>query len=338
MVASSQRRAVGIWLVVSVAALSCSERADAQTPTPHGAALAEFREARKLVDAGDCAGALPHLERSLAHESSIGARLSVAECVEATEPLRAWKSLADAAALAYVTHDDRLQLAEERVAQVERALPTLRVVLTPSDLARPGLEVSLDGAPVDRYHLRRGIVAVSNGEHTVEVRAPGMAPWSRKVIASAPGSTAELAVELTVRPPEIVPLQATPARVVVHSDSRVPRRAAGLALLATGVVGVGVGVTFGILALGKASDLDEACGGTRQACTTSPRDVSSTQQSAVTMANVSTVSLIAGAVAAAAGVGLLLWPSPSSPAKTAGGTRLTPTTGRSHGLALEGTF
>lgn len=338
MPSSSHRRAVRIGLVASAAALSFSARAGAQAPVDHGAAVAEFREARKLVDAGDCVGALPHLERSLAHESSIGARLSIAECVEATEPLRAWRSLADAAVLAYVTHDDRLQLAEARAAQLERALPTLRVVLAPSDLARPGLDVSLDGSSLDKYHLRRGIVAVSNGEHTVEVRAPGMAPWSRTVIASAPGSTAELAVELTVRPPEVVSPQPEPPRVVVHPDPRVPRRAAGLALLATGVVGLGVGATFGVLALGKAGDLDAACGGTRGACTSSPRDVTSTQQSAVTMANVSTVSLIAGAVAAGAGIGLLLWPSPTTPSRTARGTRLTPTTGRAHGLALEGTF
>lgn len=310
----------------------------------HDAAVSEFKQARRLIEAGDCAQGVPHLEESLAYEPSIGARLSLAECVEKTDPLRAWRSLADASLLAYANHDDRNTLIDRRLADVEHALPLVHVGLSATDIERPGLEVILDGRLVDRHHAKRRI-AVEPGAHTLEIRAFGKAPWVRSFSAPAPGTVVEMAVQLVDRAGEApAPAPAPRVVVVVAGDAGSTRRTVGLTIGALGVAAIGTGAVFGLLAIMKGSELDDACGGDRASCTARPEAVAPLSENASTLAAVSTVSFAVGGAAIITGAALYLWPSSKSPSSVPTSTattrvRVTPLLlGPIQGAAFEGVF
>jgi hypothetical protein len=92
-----------------------------------------------------------------------------------------------------------------------------------------------------------------------------------------------------------------------------------------GVAGVGVGAVTGVLALGKKSSLDTACGPTKTGCpSTSQSDI----DSAKTFGTVSTIGFIVGGVGVAAGIVLLLTEGSSSNATaTVGSVHVTPDIG-----------
>lgn len=284
----------------------------AQTSGDHDVALAEFREARRLIDANDCSSAMAHLERSLAREPSVGARMSMAECQEKNDAVKAWRSLAEASLLAYTNHDERLPQVEARMGQVERRVGTVHLGLGPSDLVRPGLEVRIDGRPIDRFLLRRGIVAVEPGDHAVEASAPDRGTFTWRGSAPVPGASVLVPIELPARPPAPPPAPVfAPAATTSppHDDARTTRRAAGVTFGAVGIVGIAVGAIFGLVAVGRASDLDDACGGDRSRCRVPTSSVASIRDAGTTAATASTVSLVVGGAALATGAVLVLWGS-----------------------------
>ena len=67
--------------------------------TDHDRAVALFADARKLIEAGDCSGAVPKLQESIAREPSIGARFSLADCTRHGDPYGAFWHLREAALL-----------------------------------------------------------------------------------------------------------------------------------------------------------------------------------------------------------------------------------------------
>lgn len=315
--------------------------ARAQTPDDHEVALSEFREARALIEAGDCPSALHHLRESVAREPSVGARFSMADCLAAAEPLEAWRALSIAALLAYTNHDDRLAQAEARIVQLEQQVPKLHLRLAPADLARAGLEVRVDGAPIDRFQLRRGIVAVEPGKHLVEASAPGRGTFSAGAAARAPGEAVEVSIELPERPPPatvpIFPVVLAPVNDArPREDGRATRRTVGYTLGAVGIVGLGVGAAFGIVALGRANELDDACGGDRSRCSMAPSAVASIRDAGTSAAAVSTIAFIGGGVALATGVALVLFgppPRAGQPKPTSAAVRVT-----ASGVSVGGLF
>lgn len=341
---AARRVAVASAVVTLVATYATSSRA--QTSGDHEVAVAEFREARKAIDAGDCATAMTHLERSVAREPSVGARMSMAECQEKTDAVKAWRSLADASILAYTNHDERLSQSEARMGQLERRVGTFHLGLSPADLVRPGLDVRIDGRAVDRFLLRRGIVAVEPGEHVVEASAPDRGTFTSKVSAPVPGASVLVPIELPDRPPVSSVPPSVPVRLIgvapsdsataPQDDAKITRRTVGYSLGAVGIAGVVVGAVFGIVALGRASDLDEACGGDRSKCQVPPSTVASIRDAGTTAATASTISLIVGGAALATGVALVLWPSSrSSEQKGSSSASLEMTPG---GIRIGGTF
>lgn len=323
------RRAHSVTTFLVAVLWSTAARAD----EAHDRALAEFLEARRAIDAGDCATALPKLQASLRHEPSIGARLSIADCVEQEDPLGAWQQLRDALLLAYLNHDDRYPLIRTRMNDLLPRVPAIRVALSARDAELPGLEVRVDGAPVDRFHVRQGPLAVPSGEHVVEVSAPGHHP-ARRRITTAAGAVTEVTLALDERrpPPERDP--APPPRAAETTAPAPPgstRRTLGIGLVAAGAGGVALGTAFGIIALSKQGEIEDACGGDRARCTGSSSDVAPLQSSASTAASLSTASFVVGGALAAAGVALWLTAPRGSTA-----SRVVPVAaaGRA-GLALE---
>lgn len=103
---------------------------------------------------------------------TLGARLSLAECYEKSDPLAAWRVLEDAANLAYINHDERLGLAEQRASRLEKRLPNIRENIPPSALEQPGFELRIDGELVDAGGATQVLFVFS-------VRIPKTAPLAR---------------------------------------------------------------------------------------------------------------------------------------------------------------
>jgi hypothetical protein len=329
-------------VLVSTVVVGCWSTPARADDASHEKAVTAFQDARKYIDAGNCDAAMTKLRESLALEASVGARLSLAECQETSDPLGAWRVLKDAANLAYINHDDRFALAESRAAALERRLPTIRVAIPQNVLEQPGFELRVDGELVDRFHYRSGVLAVKPGKHVVEASAP-LRHWSEQIATEAGGATivnVRLERDACAMPAPgngAAAQAASPSPVVVTRENPGgTRRTLGLALAGVGVAGLASGVVFGIITLNKRSKIDELCGGNAASCNAPPGSVDPERESAKTAATISTASFLAGGLALVGG-GILFFTAPSN--STSANVRITPrvaTTGGSMGL--EGTW
>lgn len=77
------RAGLGALVVASGTTIVVPGRADA--PSDHEAAVTAFREARRLIDAGDCRSALLHLETSLRHAATCDEDAGALVCATAAE-------------------------------------------------------------------------------------------------------------------------------------------------------------------------------------------------------------------------------------------------------------
>jgi hypothetical protein len=314
-----------------LACWSSMARADDST---HDKAVAAFQEGRRYIEAGNCDAAVTKLRESLSFESSVGARLSLAECLEKSDPLAAWRLLKDAANLAFVNHDDRFGLAESHAASLEKRLSLVRVTVPPSVIEQPGFELRIDGELVDRFYYRNGIIATKPGKHVVEATAPHR-HWSERVTTDTGGAT-EVKVQL-----ESETCSVSPSSPAVDSSTRneAPgsgRRTLGIVLGGVGIAGLASGVVFGVLTLNKKSKIDELCGGNAGSCNAPPGSVDPERESAKTTATISTASFIVGGLGLVGG-GLLYFTAPSGTG--AAQVRVVPRAATNGGgLGLEGVW
>jgi hypothetical protein len=151
---------------------------------------------------------------------------------------------------------------------------------------------------------------IDPGVHHVEVRARGFAPWSADV-EIAGGERRELvvgplvrldtsSVETPVPPPTSSPVETERRGVDGERHGLSPRKIVGYSLGGTGIVMLGVGTVAGVLAITKSARSEELC---------APRcneEGYTLNGEAKTAADVSTVALVVGVVAASAGLYLLL--------------------------------
>src|SRR5689334_20351410 len=93
------RAATALSIAAITGLVTTPARAD---ESAHDKAVSAFQEGRRYIEGGNCDAAIPKLRESLAHEASIGARLSLADCTEASDPVGAWNLLKEAAAHAFV--------------------------------------------------------------------------------------------------------------------------------------------------------------------------------------------------------------------------------------------
>jgi hypothetical protein len=272
----------------------------------HERAAAAFQEGRRWIEQGNCDAAVPKFKESLQHESSVGARINIVDCVEKSDPLQAWRLLKEASALALLTHDERMASLEQRASALESRLAMLSFRLPPA-ADQPGFELRVDGELVDRY-LYRSAFATAPGKHVVEAYASGR-HFSGSVVAEA-GVQTGVDVELRAEtcPPKAegpVTLAAAPP------DPGASRRTLGMAIGGMGVVSIATGAVFGVLTLGKRHSIEGACGGSLQSCGAPSGSVDARTEAAKTTATLSTVSLIAGGVALLGGA-VLYFTAPSS--------------------------
>lgn len=330
--------ALAVGTAMAIGAIGASQaRADA-TDQQKALALRLFDEGRSLLAAGNVAEACPKLEESRRLDPLPGTVLNLAVCHE-KQGLAASATAEFYQARAMAERDkrgDRVALANEHLRALESQVSNLIIVVGPrTDL--PSLVIELDGNPMGRAVWGTRI-PVDPGEHAIEAAAPNKKPW-KGVAKVSPGGDIQT---VTLAPLEDAP-QPTASPTSPASDSPAPsvqgraslyvlptpehhristRRQLGLVSAAVGVVGLGMGSYFGVLAFRKHG---EPGGGT---CTELPCDAS-VRGEAASAADASTATFAAGLFGVA--LGAFLWFGDSRGAGDGAAMTVLPSVGPSRG-------
>jgi hypothetical protein len=227
----------------------------------------------------------------------------------------------------------------QRVAEINDLLPS--IILLAKDGAGndlPGVTVTVDGVGPARP-LDGQAMALDPGPHAFRFEAPGQAPVDKQFVLAEKQKDRR----------EVVAIGAPAAAAPVDTTSRPatsPATDSGsswstqktFALVAggVGVVGLGLGTVFGLLASSKWSSAKTDCG---SGCGPGA-SAQSEKSDATTDATVSTVGFVIGGVGAAAAA--VLWftaPSGGNAASAGTGVRVVPMLGAgSGGMIVKGAF
>jgi hypothetical protein len=282
-----------------------------QSSDAKAAAEALFVEGRNLMIDGQFAAACQKFEASQKLDPGLGTMLNLADCYEKSgRTASAWAEYREAIPAARASgSEERARLAEERARALESRLSTLTIRVM-ADATGSEVEVLRDGIPVDRAVLSTPI-PVDPGEHLVIARAPGRKEWSKQIAVGAERDKVE--IEVPALPAADAASQAAPVAGSEPTSAASPRsswsgqKTWALVSGGVGVVGLGVGAVFGVMA---GSELSAA----KDGCPTYPNGCSESNYShnnnAHTFADVSTVGLIAGGAALVLG-GVLWFTAPS---------------------------
>jgi hypothetical protein len=248
-----------------------------------------FSEGRDAFRNGQFEQALASFQKSYALEPTPGVLLNIALAEEKLgKPATALQHFERAAEL-FKSDDDRLPIARDGMART--ALRTPRLKIERAAGAPPTLAIALDGQAVaanligEEQRLEPGVHVITTQVYGFEDRRyeVTLAEGQHVPLAVGPGARILGPAATTTAAPSSGP---SPARLVVFG------------LGGAGIASLGVGLVTGILALGKAGALEEACPDPGQ-CTS--LDGRTALGQARTLADVSTGTLIFGAAAVAAG-------------------------------------
>jgi hypothetical protein len=295
-------------------------RAVAQSRDP-AAAQALFDEAKKLSSAGRYAEACEKLAESNRLDPGIGTQFHLADCQEKSGKIAsAWANFLEVASLARASgQSDREKAALARAAKLESRLPRVQVDV-PEASRVSGLEVRRDGLAVGSAQWGTPVPA-DPGEHDIVATAPGKLPFAKKIKIEL-GKTAKLEIPLLETDPTpgaepagaaaaAASTTAPPAATEPASSSTPPTSDRGTdeggpnplvyALAGVGVVGIGVGTVFGLMASSKNEDSKGECReNDPNRCTQAGVEL---RDEALANGNVATVAFIVGG-AALAGAGI----------------------------------
>ena len=279
---------VAVFLLASPSAFAQRSAGD------QAAADALYNEGRDLLKAGRTAAGCAKFEASLALSPAASTMINIARCHEQDGKLAT--AFADYTRALSLNGDtpgverrkELEDLARRGLHALDPRLPRLRLLLTSPP---PGVQVWSDGKEIPLAALGEALPA-DPGPHQVRVIAPGYHEETRTVTLEE-GKTA--AIEIALQK---------------GSEPGASRggwsRPTGIALLAVGAVGLGVGAVTGGISLSKVSAIrsSKSCPEYPHCPVTDTTDMT-TRDTALTLGNVSTASLVAGGVLAAAGVVLL---------------------------------
>ena len=332
------RYALGALLVVHVV----TGHAYAQSASGNSSALAEqlFNQARDLAKANQWAEACPKFEASLRYDPVLGTRLNLATCYERIGKLAsAWGLYRESLELAKKAGDTkRADYALKQANAIEPRLPKLAIFLPSNPPA--GFVVKRDDTPVDAGALGVALY-VDPGAHTVTASAPGFETFSVSVTL-VEGKTETFAIPSLVARPAAPATEPRGGAELVDNEPAPPpshtRMYAAVGLGAGGVIAVGVGLVFGAKAQSSYNDAKKLCGDD-QICPAA--DFARDKQlvaDARSSATISTVLVIGGGAAIAAGA-IVYFTAPHGRSREKQAARLVPVTHNGGaGLALMGTF
>lgn len=310
----ARRAPAGASAALLALCLLSSAPAWAQAPTARTLSATEqadaaFEEARTLLDEGRTKEACDKFELSMSLDPSPGTLLNLGNCYEPNDLVRAIttfeRALADAQTWPDAEKKARWTVAAQgRLADLTRKVPQLTVRST-----EPQVRVTLDGQMLELGTLLR----VNPGSHVLEASAPDRRPYKQDLQVSA-GQRLDLTL------PALEPLAAgapvEPGPAVMSEPP--PDAAAGSrqnqygvlpwVLAGGGAALLGTSLVTGLMASSKAGQLEDECTGVAddgrpQCLDPSLRDV---KDSAETLALVTDVLWISGALVAGAGITLFV--------------------------------
>jgi hypothetical protein len=315
-------------------------------PTAADKALAVrlFLDGQDLMGKAQIAEACAKFEESQRLDPGGGTLLNLAVCHEKQgRTATAWSEFVEALGIARRDRrESRIALAQERIAVLEANLSTITLVVS-SEVNEPDLELRNDGAVVGRAAWGSAI-PVDPGDHIVEATAPNRKAWKTVVSVGGEGRprTVNVSVPALERQEPAVPAQATTSAVgsitgaalmtgatgapaapatPSQTDPGAPppggstQRTLGYVSLGVGVAALATGTVFGVLAMNKKNESDDAC--VNQQCT--PEGVEANED-AGRFADYATVGFGVGIATGILGTVLLLTDSPSPERTTAART------------------
>jgi hypothetical protein len=326
-------------LLLGLAIIGAAQRVRAQSGDPT-AATELFRLGRAAMNEQRYDVACRRFAESERLDPKVGTLMNLARCEEAiarlAAALRTWD---EAVQLAHNLADDREKYAVQRREEIALLVPQLTVTLA-SD-APADTRVQLDGRTIDAGDLGASM-PIETGRHVVVASAPARAEMRFEVDASPSESQ-----ELEVKPGPILFVGSSPlppSREVPNAPSPAlgTQKTVGLTLAGAGVLGLGVGAVFGLMADSAWTSAKAACGGNVGQCSDGGVSTANTyRRTTQTDGAVATVSAIVGSAALVAGA-VLFFAAERSGGRTAGfakGIALAPNLapGR-EGLDLIGAF
>jgi hypothetical protein len=302
-------------LLAQPAAAATSTGADPQVP---------FIEGRALVRAERFAEAAEKFEASLAIRPTVGAWLNLGACHEKLGHYASAVAAFEGALKTAAAGDPRATEATKRAAQLRPLVSTLTVRVAAK---MEGARVLVDGKPA-----AAGVaLPVDGGDHEVSVSAPCHKTFETRVSVGLRGNAQELALALqpsdepacapaTRSPGAEAPSPPRPLQPASPPSTWGPRHSLAVIAGAGGIVALGVGTVFGILAADKKSELDAACNPYPTGCPPARKtELTDLYRSADGSARVSTAAFVTGAVFVVAAAALYVT-APSSKTSTATAT------------------
>jgi len=252
-----------------------------------------FFEGHTAADQGDHETACTKFAESLALFRRASTLLNLGECSEKlgrlADALRYWRQ----GAALVESNDARLELAKQRVAELDLRVPRLRVALPPQLPSQA--VITLDGAVVTVEQLTDEL-RLDAGPHALGLTAPECRP-TEVPVELAEG--ADQSVSLYLGEPLVTRPGQTPSGAPAEDHTQ---RTVAFVMGAVGVAGLVVGAVTGGLALDRKGTVEDYC-----------QDDLCTNQAGVdaaasgrTLAIVSTVGFAAGGALLGTGVVLLL--------------------------------
>ncbi len=228
----------------------------------------------------------------------------------------------------------------KRIAKVNEAMPSL-VFGAKNGMGEDvtDVTVTMDGAPL-LASLDGRPIALDPGSHTFVFTAKGQTPVERTLVIHEGEKNRQESVR--VGPAAPLPPVEKPPPPPVPSTAWSTQKIAGVIVAGVGVVGVGLGATFGLVAMGEQSSEKKDC--SVSSCPDATR-ARTEYDGATRDATISTVSFIAGGALVAGGALMFFLAKPKDAASTTnsaalrGAMRLAPSLDpRNRGFVLQGQF
>jgi len=297
-------------LLLFVLGVLCSTTAVAQTSAADKAAAeALFDEGVALLQKGKYEAACKKLEDSERVDSGIGTLLYLADCYEKLgKTASAWATFRAAASKAQSAgQTDRARAGMDRAKRLEPKLVRLSIDAAEETKALEGVSIKRGSEELPMAVMGTA-VPVDPGPYEVTATAPGYLPFSATVTVDGEHPREAVAVPALEPDPNAPVPSAEPTPAPVTAAASAPsapppppgrgQRTLGLVLGGVGVVGLGFGTAFGLVAIDQNNQaLDLGCEG--NVCP--PGNGASLSDSALGNATLSSVFFIAGGALLATG-------------------------------------
>jgi len=260
-----------------------------------------FKQGREMMQRGDVAGACPKFAESARLDAKVGTLLNLGDCEEKLGRIAsARQSVQRAIDLGRAQNDERVALAEQRFAMLDKRVPRLTIRLAAA--APNGATVARDGVQLGEASLGAAL-PVEPGKHQVMVSAPKHAERGFDVSLSESESYT-LEVDVGDALPDATPLPVHQTLPAAHEHGASPLKTIGFVTGGAGLAALVAGAVTGLVAVTTNADSRSKCDPPAYT-TCDPSGVGQRNQ-ARTEGDVSTVLFVTGAVLLATGLVLVI--------------------------------